>query len=117
MSKDSTGFEQIELDIRWNKVLKLVSTNFGSITEVSEVVFLIGIQELGMDFRSFSKDEKIDIMHVGICSILMPYGYYEFVGKDENNWPHFDVVEKLPALSEDEMDRLMKQAIAEYFKL
>ena len=41
------------------------------------ILFLIGIQEVG-DFRTkFTKEQKQDLMHVAVCSLLSPSGYYE----------------------------------------
>ncbi len=54
-------------------------------------------------------------MHIGICTLLMPYGYYKFIGKDDEGWPHFENVQKLPALRPLEQEKLMKQAIIDYF--
>jgi hypothetical protein len=28
-------------------------------------------------------------MHIAVCTLLMPSGYYELEGKDSDGWPHF----------------------------
>jgi hypothetical protein len=72
-----------DFEVIWNQVMDEVSKPFGERLEVESVLFLIGVQELGMGPRKFSKDQKLDVLHVAICTLLEPYGYYEFIGRDE----------------------------------
>ena len=66
--------------------------------------------------KSLYKDEKINLMHIAICTVLEPYGYYEFEGRDADGWPHFKTKEKLPFLKAGEQNNLMVKAVIEYFK-
>lgn len=54
-------------------------------------------------------------MHVAICTLLTPAGYYEFSHRDEQNWPHFNLLQPLPSLEEKEQKHLLKEAIIDYF--
>jgi len=54
-------------------------------------------------------------MHIAICRLLEPYGYYEFDFFDEEGWPHYKIKEELPVLKAGEQTVLMKQAIVDYF--
>ena len=47
--------------------------------------------------------------------MLEPHGHYEFVGRDDENWPHFNLVKELPLLDEREQQHLIKEAIIDYF--
>jgi hypothetical protein len=40
-------------------------------------------------------------MHIAICRLLEPYGFYEFF-YDEERWPHYRVKEELPPLKAGE---------------
>jgi len=100
----------------WNELTERISTEFGIDPDVQGVLFLIGIQELGQGRREFSKDEKQDLMHIATCRLLSIYGYYELDGSDDQGWPHWKQLSKLPALTLKEQDMLLKQAILEYFK-
>ena len=84
--------------------------------DLNGIIFLIGVQELGQHAREFKKDEKVNLMHIGICVLLMPFGYYKELGRDADGWPHFERVKDLPALDEKEQERLMKEAILGYFE-
>jgi len=76
---------------------------------------LVGVQELGKLHRKFKKDEKINLMHIAICRLLEPYGYYEFSHFDEEGWPHYKVIDELPHLKSGEQSILMKEALVNYF--
>ena len=63
----------------WNETVSKISASFGEKLDYAAILFLIGVQELGQDYQKYKKDEKLELMHVGICSLLVPYGYYTFV--------------------------------------
>ncbi|MCL8008580.1 hypothetical protein [Gelidibacter japonicus] len=102
---------------RWELVVKKLSTQFaeGDILDLDAIIYLIGVQELGQLHRKFKKDHKLDLMHIGICRLLEPYGYYEFDYFDEDKWPHYTIKEQLPPLKAGEQSVLMKEAIVNYF--
>lgn len=54
-------------------------------------------------------------MHIAICRLLEPYGYYEFEFFDDDGWPHYKVLDQLPNLKAGEQSVLMKEAIVTYF--
>ena len=57
----------------------------------------------------------MNIIHIGICTVLEPFGYYRFDFYDDDGWPHFVLVEELPVLKPGEQAILMKEAIVDYF--
>lgn len=107
----------IQLKNRWDKVVALLSNQFaeGEQLDLDAIIYLIGVQELGQFKRVFAKDEKVNLMHIAICRLLEPYGYYEFDFFDKEGWPHFKVKEELPPLKAGEQTILMKDAIVNYF--
>lgn len=111
MSRDAV------LKKRWEAVVEKLSARFasGEDLDLDSVIYLIGVQELGQLHRSFKKDEKIQLMHVAICRLLEPYGYYEFDFVDDQGWPHYKLREQLPPLKAGEQSILMKEAIVNYF--
>ncbi|MBK8473130.1 MAG: hypothetical protein IPL33_13760 [Sphingobacteriales bacterium] len=50
------------------------------------LLFLIGVQELGQPGRSFSKEEKQDLMHIGVCHLLWDAGYFTYKGRDDEGY-------------------------------
>jgi hypothetical protein len=103
---------------RWRDLVNGLSRRFDAGTlDLNGILFLIGVQELGQHAREFKKDEKVALMHIAICVVLMPYGYYKELGRDADGWPHFERVNDLPALGAEEQERLMKEAVLGYFEL
>lgn len=106
--------------IKWAEILNFVKEKFGEGEEpdLDVVLFLIGVRELGrMPNRSnFKKDEKLALMHIAICRLLKPYGYYELDGMDDDGWPHYTLLKKLPFLKPGEQSLLMKEAVIRYFE-
>jgi hypothetical protein len=108
-----------QLKQRWELVVEKLSAKFadGERLDLDAIIYLIGVQELGQLHTTFKKDHKLDLMHVAICKLLSPYGYYEFDYVDEDGWPHYKVLEQLPHLKAGEQSVLMKEAIVNYFLL
>ncbi|WZL87592.1 hypothetical protein VS868_08215 [Salinimicrobium sp. 3283s] len=106
-----------QLKQRWAEVETKLSKQFadGEKLELDAIIYIIGLQELGQIHRKFKKDHKLDLMHIAICRLLEPYGYYEFEYFDDEGWPHYKVVENLPTLKPGEQAVLMKEAIVQYF--
>ncbi|WP_435136178.1 hypothetical protein [Formosa sp. A9] len=106
-----------QLKIRWEQVVTKLSNQFadGDTLDLDAIIYLIGLQELGQFDRKFKKDHKLDLMHIAICKLLMPYGYYEFDFVDDDGWPHYTAKEQLPNLKAGEQSILMKEAIVNYF--
>lgn len=106
-----------ELKQRWEVLLQKLSQQFadGDTLELDAIIYLIGVQELGQLHRRFKKDHKIDLMHIAICRLLEPYGYYEFDFYDDDGWPHYKVLDQLPHLKAGEQSIMMKEAIVHYF--
>jgi len=107
-----------ELRKKWYELVAKLSEQFseGEDMDLDGILFLIGVQELGMGHKKFKKDEKVNIMHIAICRVLSKYGYYEYQGQDSDGWPHYVNVEKLPALKTGQQSLLMKEAVVAYFE-
>ena len=106
-----------QLKIRWEKIVSHLSNQFadGDVLDLDAIIYLIGVQEYGKFKQEFKKDEKLNLMHIAICRLLQPYGYYEFDFVDKDGWPHYTVKEELPPLKAGEQSILMKDAIVTYF--
>jgi len=107
----------LELDRTWAVLLSDIEKMIGKRPkDLNSVVFLIGVQELGQGKRVFSKEEKQDLMHIGICKVLSLAGYYELEGLDQDGWPHWKMVKKLPHFDLLEQEKLLKLQVIEYFE-
>lgn len=105
-----------DLTIRWLKLRIKLKEKFGIKPDLNGVLLLIGVQELGQGPQEFSKEQKQDLMHIAVCSILMPSGYYSYDGLDDEGWPHFSQVKELPVLNVTEQEDFLKDHILLYFQ-
>ena len=107
----------VQLKERWEQLVNILSDQFsqGEDLDLDAIIYLIGVQELGKVHQTFKKDEKLNLMHIAICRLLEPYGFYEFEFFDDEGWPHYTVKEELPPLKAGEQSVLMKEAIVNYF--
>jgi hypothetical protein len=109
--------EEIELNIRWEALLSKLGQMIGKKpSDLNSVLFLIGLQELGQGVRPFSKEQKQDLMHIAICKLLSFSGIYELEGLDEQGWPHYKLIKKLPHFDLLEQEKLLKSLAIEYFE-
>ena len=106
-----------KLKERWETLLVVLNERFSDdeVIDVEGVLYLVGLQELGQVHRKMKKDDNVNLIHIGICSVLEPYGYYRFDFFDDEGWPHFELLEELPPLKPGEQSILMKEALVEYF--
>ena len=102
----------------WEQVVSIISEKFadGDRLDLDAIIYLIGVQELGVGAKKFKKDEKLNLMHIAICRLLGDYGYYEFDYVDDQGWPHYKCLKQIPSLKAGEQSILMKESIVQYFK-
>jgi hypothetical protein len=111
---DNMDFKEIEE--KWRQLQVQLEARFEMPVDFQAALYLIGVQELGKLHQKFKKDEKVNLMHVAICTLLEPYGYYEYKGRDDEGWPHWEVKAQLPPLKSGQQLFLMKEAMLEYFR-
>lgn len=104
-----------EFEKKWNDTVSEVSKHSGEPLDFQSILFLIGIQELNKGYLKLNKDQKIEVMHIATCTLLEPYGFYEYSGHDDDGWPHFEAKKNLPNLSPRDQEKFMKQAVMDYF--
>lgn len=109
--------KDLDLARDWSKLLTKLQSIIGKRPkDLNTVLFLIGVQELGKGKKTFSKEEKQDLMHIAICKVLSLSGFYKLEGLDEQGWPHWKLVKKLPHFDLLEQEKLLKMHVLEYFE-
>jgi hypothetical protein len=99
----------------WNLEAKLVE-RFGKKPDMETILFLIGIQEFGEIREKFTKEQKQDLMHVAVCSLLSQSGFYEMEQVDEDGWPHFKQLKPMPDMNMIEQENFLKDHVLLYFE-
>ena len=109
--------KDLDLQKEWVALLYKIKEVTGKRpADLNSVLFLVGVQELGHGAKPFSKEQKQDILHIAICKVLSLAGYYELEGHDDDGWPHWKLIKKLPRFDLLEQEKLLKIQILEYFK-
>lgn len=105
-----------DLQVRWFGLEQRLIDRFGKKPDMESILFLIGVQELGDIRKKFTKEQKQDLMHIAICTILSPSGYYELEGVDADGWPHFQQLKPMPELNPFEQENFLKDHVLLYFQ-
>lgn len=102
---------------RWIQVEFMLRERFGKVPDMESTLFLIGVNELGsLPSRKFTKEQKQDLMHVAVCSLLSRRGYFEFISRDADGWPHYDQLKPVETTGLQGQERILKECIIEYFE-
>ncbi|MEX1203325.1 MAG: hypothetical protein WEA59_08790 [Ferruginibacter sp.] len=104
-----------DLQVRWLKLRIKLKERYGIKPDMNGVLLLIGIQELGQGPQEFSKEQKQDLMHIAVCTILKESDYYTLDGFDDEGWPHFTQMKALPELETYEQENFLKDHVLLYF--
>ncbi len=108
--------EDWQLDFEWLRVRTLVQDTFGyeKLPDLNAMLLVIGMQELGQVRETWTKEEKQDLMHIAVCSLLSQEGYYEFEGLDADGWPHFRQLAPVDTNQLKAQENLLKQLVIRY---
>jgi hypothetical protein len=99
---------------KWYRIVFDLKKQFEKKPDLNGMLYLIGMRELGQN-RAFSKDEKMDLMHIATCKLLSYDGYYEFERLDEDGWPHYRAAKPLPRTDLISQENLLRRSIVRYF--
>jgi hypothetical protein len=100
---------------RWKEIENMLRQRFGQRLRMEVILFLVGRNEVVNTQQSFHKEEKQDLMHVGLCSILAQGGYYQYQGLDADGWPHYELIKPLPNLDLFSQLNFLRYYAVEYF--
>lgn len=104
-----------DLQTRWWNLEAQLAEHFGKKPDMDAILYLIGMQEVQFFSAKISKEQKQDLMHVAVCTILSPSGYYLLEGHDEDGWPHFKQLKALPTLGLKEQEDFLRDHVLLYF--
>ena len=106
---------QDDLQARWWKLEEKLMERFEKKPDMETILFLIGVQELGDIKEKFTKEQKQDLMHIAVCSLLSVSGYYEMEAVDADGWPHYKQLKALPIMDLKGQENFMKDHVLLYF--
>lgn len=100
--------------LTWYKIVFGLKKQFGKKPDMNIILYLIGLNEVGK-VKEFSKDEKLDLMHVATCKLLSYDGYYELEHYDNDGWPHYKILSAPPYGDIMQQEELLKSLIIKYY--
>lgn len=110
--------ENWERDFEWLRVRHFIKDRFQkeNLPDLNTVLLIIGIQEAGIVKPAYSKEEKQDLMHVAVCELLSKEGYFDFVGRDEDGWPHYKTLKPFELKGVEQQEAFLIRCVINYFK-
>jgi hypothetical protein len=104
-----------DIQVRWLKLRIKLKQRYDIKPEMDGILFLIGVQELGAGHQKYTKEQKQDLMHIAVCTILAQSGYYAIEGYDDEGWPHFKQLKPLPEYNVFEQENFLRDHVLLYF--
>ncbi|POY39086.1 hypothetical protein C3K47_00895 [Solitalea longa] len=106
-----------EINDKWLKLQMRIATDFDNDKpDLKVMLFLIGVQELGKGPQKYSKRQKEELMHIATCRLFSEMGFYELEALDQDGWPHWKLIKKIPNYTMLEQELLMKSLVVHYFE-
>lgn len=108
---------EVLLENKWKELLQQLKKRFGKEPNMEAILFLIGINEYKgrMPTHKFSKEQKQDLMHVAVCTLLSPLGFYELDCYDDEGWPLYRQLKEGQPTELKGQEKLLQQQILAYF--
>ena len=101
----------------WDELLLKIEQTTGVCPEgLHAVLFLVGVREVGIAPRRFTKSEKELLMHNALCRVMRVDGFYERDGVDARGWPRWKNRERIQKLDLAQQEALIKERIIGYFR-
>ena len=100
----------------WKDLCEHLKLIFGIDVDLNGVLFLIGIRERGLTIQKFSKEEKLNLINLGSCTLYKEMGLIELSGEDEEGWPVFRQKALAPVIAEELKLKTLQDCAIRYFK-
>ena len=103
---------------RWAGLLAWIAERFGrSNAAIEPILFLIGVQERGAGYQpDLAKEDKQAVIMDGTYHAFETLGFYERVGMESDGAWIWERIVRLPELTVEEQEKLLRVAILRYFE-
>ncbi|MFT4522088.1 MAG: hypothetical protein ACI8ZN_001027 [Bacteroidia bacterium] len=106
----------MDIQQKWTFILGKLEAQFAKKLDMNMVLLVIGIRELGLVKDKFTKEEKVQLLHIAVCRLFSKTGYYELKGVNSKGWPHWEKMKDLPFVEVFEQESLLRQHVVDYFE-
>jgi hypothetical protein len=100
----------------WIELCERLSEMFGIQVDFNGVLFLVGIRERGLTFQQFTKEEKLNLINLGSCTLYKEMGLIEITGDDVDGWPQFRQKALSPEIPEERKQKTLQNCAIRYFQ-
>ena len=70
LNNEEKNEDEKSFAFRWYQVRNRVKEQFGQRPDINAMLFIIGINEVGIVKEKWEKEEKQDLMHVAVCKLF-----------------------------------------------
>ena len=99
----------------WIELCGRLDEMFGIKVDLNGVLFLVGIRERGLNFQPFTKEEKLNLINLGSCTLYKEMGLTEINGYDAEGWPLFRQKTISPEIPEERKQKTLQDCAIRYF--
>lgn len=103
-----------ELKQKWALLEDKLATQLGRQPLMDDVLFWLGLKEAGLPPRNFSEAEKVNIIQMAECTVLVPARYYQLYWVEDSGWPHYTQLQRLPHMSATEKTAFLQPYVIMY---
>ena len=108
---------ELSVKDKWGTIMEFMTKTFGKKPDMEAMLYIIGTRELGDHaHREFSKDEKVNLLHIAVCKLLRQSDYYQLDGLDKDGWPLWKNIKEVPFLNIFEQETFLRHHIIAYFE-
>jgi hypothetical protein len=100
----------------WIELCDRLSEMFGISVDLNGVLFLVGMRERGLNFQQFTKEEKLNLINLGSCTLYKEMGLTEITGYDAEGWPIFRQRAFSPEIPEGRKQKTLQDCALLYFR-
>ncbi len=106
----------MEAPDNWNDLCNWLNDQFGIEVDLNGVLFLVGMRERGLLFQTFTKEEKLNLINLGSCTLFQEMGLVTISGTDNDGWPVFHQNTLAPKITEELKIKTLQDCAIRYFK-
>lgn len=107
--------DKVDSNSDWGQLLLKLGDQFGMDLDLNGVLFLIGIREMGFSLEQFSREEKLNLIRLGSCTILSREGLLIKHGADRDGWPIFTPVKVDKEPDSAKLNSILIDGVCSYF--
>lgn len=103
-----------EVEQRWIQLQAKLQEKLGNTPVLEDVLFAIGVKEACMPPRIVTETERVNIIQMAECTVLVPARYYQLYWVEDSGWPHYTELQRLPKMTAEEKLIFLKPWIVMY---